>query len=187
MKLKLCFCLSALSFVGIACGWVNELGGHHAPILCTVGAKEACWCENAMSFAVCGPDGQLGECVCGGGISALGGAAATPPSAGTGGSFSSVSTAAAAAAGHSAPAANGGFQPAAAGAQAASVGKCPPAEMCQTASLGGLKFCAPTIQALPPPCTRVNQACGTDARGQCLDGSAVGSAGKLMCIYTACN
>lgn len=76
--------------------------------------------------------------------------------------------------------------PAAAGSPAAAMG-CAAGEMCKMAPLGGVKFCSSDpAAALPPACPAMGQACGANGKGLCIDAAAVGFAGMLFCIYTAC-
>lgn len=93
-------------------------------------------------------------------------------------------------AGAGAPAAGAGATgmaaPPVAGTPAAANG-CGMGEMCKMAPLGGVKFCSSDpAAALPPTCPAMGQACGANGKGLCIDAAAVGFAGMLFCIYTAC-
>ena len=73
-----------------------------------------------------------------------------------------------------------------AGAAPKGPGSCPGSELCQTSTIGGFKFCAPMMQALPPTCTAANMVCGSDMKGTCFDAAAVGFAGMLYCLHLTC-
>lgn len=61
-------------------------------------------------------------------------------------------------------------------------------EMCKTSLRGGgVQFCTrDPLAALPPPCTTVGAACGTNGAGNCVDARPLGQPGMLFCIYDRC-